>query len=155
MATILEGLNAISQAVGGTGEAESNLEALNAISAALGGSADAENNADAIANIAENASGGGGGSDHNPATVTITNNGAAAPLTVIVDVYLADGGVALRSVPQTIAQGSTSNIQTVTGTVVYKATNRTWSEASGDCRIVTIAGADALIVEGNGSATLE
>ena len=61
MATILEGLNQIAEAVGGTAEAESNLEALNAISAALGGSADAENNADAIANIAENASGGGGG----------------------------------------------------------------------------------------------
>jgi len=61
MATILEGLNAISQAVGGTGEAESNLEALNQISEALGGSADATENAEAIANIAENASGGGGG----------------------------------------------------------------------------------------------
>lgn len=73
MATILEGLNAISQAVGGTGEAESNLEALNQISAALGGSTDAENNADAIANIAENASGGGGSSDFSTAEVTITN----------------------------------------------------------------------------------
>lgn len=61
MATILEGLNAISQAVGGAGEAESNLEALNQISEALGGSADATENAEAIANIAENASGGGGG----------------------------------------------------------------------------------------------
>lgn len=73
MATILEGLNAISQAVGGTGGAESNLEALNQISEALGGSADAENNADAIVNIAENAS-GGGSSDFSTATVTITNN---------------------------------------------------------------------------------
>ena len=71
MATILDGLNAISQAVGGTGEAESNLEALNQISEALGGSADAENNADAIANIAENASGGGGGGDFQKATVTL------------------------------------------------------------------------------------
>lgn len=71
MATILEGLNAISQAVGGAGGAESNLEALNAISAALGGSSDAENNADAIANIAENASGGGGSSDFSTATVTV------------------------------------------------------------------------------------
>lgn len=73
MATILEGLNQIAEAVGGTAEAESNLEALNAISAALGGSADAENNADAIANIAENASGGGGGgsSDFSTATVTV------------------------------------------------------------------------------------
>lgn len=61
MATILDGLNAISQAVGGTGEAESNLEALNQISEALGGSANATENAEAIANIAENASGGGGG----------------------------------------------------------------------------------------------
>ena len=61
MATILEGLNAISQAVGGAGEAESNLEALNQISEALGGSADATENAEAVANIAENASGGGGG----------------------------------------------------------------------------------------------
>jgi len=61
MATILEGLNQISQAVGGTGEAESNLEALNQISEALGGNADATENAEAIANIAENASGGGGG----------------------------------------------------------------------------------------------
>lgn len=60
MATILEGLNQISQAVGGAGEAESNLEALNAISGALGGPADATENAEAIANIAENASGGGG-----------------------------------------------------------------------------------------------
>lgn len=73
MATILEGLNAISQAVGGAGEAESNLEALNAISGALGGSADAENNAEAIANIAENASGGGGG-DFTIAKVTFINN---------------------------------------------------------------------------------
>ena len=70
MATILEGLNAISQAVGGAGEAESNLEALNQISEALGGSADAESNADAIANIAENAS--GGSSDFSTAEVTVT-----------------------------------------------------------------------------------
>lgn len=61
MATILEGLNQIAQAVGGAGGAESNLEALNQISEALGGSADATENAEAIANIAENASGGGGG----------------------------------------------------------------------------------------------
>lgn len=73
MATILEGLNAISQAVGGAGEAESNLEALNQISEALGGSADATENAEAIANIAENAS-GGGGSDLALVNVTITNN---------------------------------------------------------------------------------
>ena len=72
MATILEGLNAISQAVGGTGGAESNLEALNQISEALGGSADATENAEAIANIAENASGGGGSSDFTTATVTVT-----------------------------------------------------------------------------------
>lgn len=74
MATILEGLNAISQAVGGTAEAENNLEALNAISAALGGSADAENNADAIANIAENASGGGGAKIYLAPQNFLTNN---------------------------------------------------------------------------------
>ena len=80
MATILEGLNAISQAVGGAGEAESNHEALNAISEALGGSADAENNADAIANIAENASGGGGGGgDWSEAKVTIATTGQTTP----------------------------------------------------------------------------
>ena len=80
MATILEGLNAISQAVGGAGEAESNLEALNQISEALGGSADATENAEAIANIAENASGGGGSSDFTTAEVTLnitTASGAA------------------------------------------------------------------------------
>lgn len=71
MATILEGLNAISQAVGGAGEAESNLEALNQISEALGGSADATENAEAIANIAENASGGGGSGSLKYGEVTI------------------------------------------------------------------------------------
>jgi len=71
MATILEGLNAISQAVGGAGEAESNLEALNQISEALGGSADATENAEAIANIAENASGGAKPSG----TININANG--------------------------------------------------------------------------------
>ena len=76
MATILEGLNAISQAVGGAGEAESNLEALNQISEALGGSADAENNADAVANIAENASGGGGSGSlkYGEATINVASD---------------------------------------------------------------------------------
>ena len=71
MATILEGLNQIAEAVGGTAEAESNLEALNAIAGALGGETNATNNADAIDQIAEHASGGGGG-DFSTATVTIT-----------------------------------------------------------------------------------
>ena len=61
MATILEGLNKLSGALGGAETATENLDALNAISAALGGSADAENNADAIDQIAEHASGCGGG----------------------------------------------------------------------------------------------
>lgn len=73
MATILEGLNQISEKLGGASDAEQTLEALNAISGALGGETDAENNADAIANIAVNAAGGGGGaSDLSLATVTVT-----------------------------------------------------------------------------------
>ena len=87
MATILEGLNAISQAVGGAGEAESNLEALNAISGALGGSADATENAEAIANIAENAS-GGGGSVSLPGRVNISNSGSARGSIAIPGVWM-------------------------------------------------------------------
>lgn len=156
MATILEGLNQISEKLGGTSNAKQTLEALNAISGALGGETDAENNADAIANIAENASGGGsGGSEHNPAAITIKNNGAAAQINVVSPAYLADGEVVLRCLPQTIAQSSTSYVVTMTGTVISTIASRTWSEVSGDCRIATIAGTDMLIVEGNGSATLE
>lgn len=91
MATILDGLNAISQAVGGTGEAESNLEALNQISEALGGAADAENNADAVANIAENASGGGGSSDFSTAEVTFVNNSSSTVNVTLPCVYQGEG----------------------------------------------------------------
>ena len=61
MATILEGLNKLSGALGGAETATENLEALNAIAGALGGETTATNNADAIDQIAEHASGGGGG----------------------------------------------------------------------------------------------
>lgn len=58
MATILEGLNKLSGALGGAETATENLEALNAIAGALGGETNATNNADAIDQIAEHASGG-------------------------------------------------------------------------------------------------
>lgn len=74
MATILEGLNKLSGALGGAETATENLEALNAIAGALGGETTATNNADAIDQIAEHASGGGGSSDFSTAEVTIVNN---------------------------------------------------------------------------------
>lgn len=75
MATILEGLNKLSGALGGAETATENLEALNAIAGALGGETNATNNADAIDQIAEHASGGGGSSDFTTATITSTNEG--------------------------------------------------------------------------------
>lgn len=75
MATILEGLNKLSGALGGAETATENLEALNAIAGALGGETTATNNADAIDQIAEHASGGGGSSDFSTATVTIGFSG--------------------------------------------------------------------------------
>lgn len=74
MATILEGLNKLSGALGGAETATENLEALNAIAGALGGETTATNNADAIDQIAEHASGGGGSSDFSTAEVTFINN---------------------------------------------------------------------------------
>ena len=71
MATILEGLNKLSGALGGAETATENLEALNAIAGALGGETTSTNNADAIDQIAEHASGGGGSSDFSTATVTL------------------------------------------------------------------------------------
>ena len=75
MATILEGLNKLSGALGGAETATENLEALNAIAGALGGETNATNNADAIDQIAEHASGGGGGGDWSEATVTVGTTG--------------------------------------------------------------------------------
>lgn len=105
MATILEGLNAISQAVGGAGEAESNLEALNQISEALGGSADATENAEAIANIAENASGGGGSSDFSTVEVTVTNNSTLDAM-AFVPIRVDESGMSFAAPSFEIASGA-------------------------------------------------
>lgn len=116
MATILEGLNQIAQAVGGTGEAESNLEALNQISEALGGSADATENADAVANIAENASGGGGSSDFTTATVTFTNSSSSPDTTASISGLVAILENHLSSEPIIANGGETITVDFV----VYK-----------------------------------
>lgn len=80
MATILEGLNKLSGALGGAETATENLEALNAIAGALGGETNATSNADAIDQIAEHASGGGGGGgDWSEAKVTVATTGQTAP----------------------------------------------------------------------------
>lgn len=137
MATILEGLNAISQAVGGAGEAESNLEALNQISEALGGSADAAENAEAIANIAENASGGGGGGNWSEAKVVVATTGQTAP-----------GNLTLYNV-----------VEVVSETQVAFVEGRTVNEASGTYTVLLYKGrnlvedSDGIIVNYGGSIT--
>lgn len=162
MATILEGLNAISQAVGGAGEAESNLEALNQISEALGGSADATENAEAIANIAENASGGGGGGggDITIAKVTMSagrsaqfnsilvplaqiiheNPETGAPNTMLVSVHTLTNGSVIPNaeVPlfrgKCIVSGLSAKPTTITGAAEYNAEQQMLT-ITGDCTL--------------------
>lgn len=142
MATILEGLNAISQAVGGTGEAESNLEALNQISGALGGSADAENNADAIANIAENASGGGGGS----VKVTIVNKSGSTQ-GLFVDYSSED-----RLVPTSTTLSDGKILNAAKGSVATITTSgKKWKVLSGDLSVNSDVQTQ-LIINGAGRA---
>lgn len=158
MATILEGLNQIAQAVGGTGEAESNLEALNAISGALGGSADATENAEAIANIAENASGGGGDFTIAKvvvkagdgvtlpvpmpmATVVHADSASGAPNTILARLYyIAKGQTVEFETPLykglyiCAVESTSSSGPTITGAAEYNAEQQMLT-ITGDCTI--------------------
>lgn len=96
MATILEGLNKLSGALGGAETATENLEALNAIAGALGGETTATNNADAIDQIAEHATGGGGGGSVELADVLIENTSSATASVMAYEV--ADGKLKNTSV---------------------------------------------------------
>lgn len=130
MATILDGLNAISQAVGGTGEAESNLEALNQISEALGGSADATENAEAIANIAENASGGGG--ELSNVRVTIKNSTSSVATFTYIEY---DNGSSLPSPAGRVNSGATNTIDVQANSAIFPqniGASVSWRVLSGD-----------------------
>lgn len=115
MATILEGLNKLSGALGGAETATENLEALNAIAGALGGETTATSNADAIDQIAEHASGGGGSSDFSTAEVTITNNSSAGVDLMAAHTYTDE----TESVSNGMIQISPSETKTITA-ILYK-----------------------------------
>lgn len=109
MATILEGLNDIVEALGGSTVAEHNLEALNAISGALGGDTDAASNAEAIANIAQNASSGGGGtSDFSTAKVTVIND-SNRTVNINGPFLRTDGGYNLIVISESVGRASTND----------------------------------------------
>lgn len=112
MATILEGLNKLSGALGGAETATENLEALNAIAGALGGETNATNNADAIDQIAEHASGGGGSSDFSTVEVTVTNNSTLDTM-AFVPIRVDESGMSFAAPSFEIASGTHATVNVI------------------------------------------